>query len=142
MAPYSMSRNGGHFSERSQKEVDSYPRYKHPYETEITESRYPAEVYAKADPICHLPFENSQAIMVDSLESLMSMVEELKLAHEIAVDLEHHDEHSYIGLVCLMQISTRGKDWIIDTLKPWRLELQVLNVVFTNPHILKVSNGK
>ena len=67
------------------------------------------------------------------------MLEELKLASEIAVDLEHHDEHSYIGLVSLMQISTRTKTWVIDTLKPWRRELQILNEVFTNPGIVKVS---
>ena len=80
--------------------------------------------------------------MVDTLESLRSMLEELELAQVIAVDLEHHDEHSFIGLVSLMQISTRGKDWIIDTLKPWRLELHALNKVFANPNILKVSNGR
>ena len=67
------------------------------------------------------------------------MLEELKLAREIAVDVEHHDEHSYIGLVSLMQISTRDKDWLLDTLKPWREKVQVLNEVFTDPSILKVS---
>jgi len=66
------------------------------------------------------------------------MVSELKAAKEIAVDLEHHDMHSYIGLVSLMQISTRDKDWVVDTLKPWRNQLQVLNEVFADPEILKV----
>ena len=69
----------------------------------------------------------------------MSMLQELKMAKEIAVDLEHHDEHSYIGIVSLMQISTRDNDWIVDTLKPWRRELQILNEVFSDPKILKVS---
>lgn len=69
----------------------------------------------------------------------MSMLQELKMAKEIAVDLEHHDEHSYIGIVSLMQISTRDKDWIVDTLKPWRRELQILNEVFADAKILKVS---
>lgn len=69
------------------------------------------------------------------------MLEELKSAQEIAIDLEHHDQHSYIGIVSLMQISTRDKDWIIDTLKPWRQTLQMLNEVFANPQILKVFQG-
>lgn len=69
------------------------------------------------------------------------MVSHLKKAREIAVDLEHHDAHSYQGIVCLMQISTRDKDYIIDTLKPWRLELQVLNRVFANPAVIKVFHG-
>ena len=69
------------------------------------------------------------------------MLLELRLATEIAVDLEHHDYHSYYGIVSLMQISTRDRDWIVDTLKPWREELQVLNEVFANPNILKVFHG-
>ncbi len=67
------------------------------------------------------------------------MLSELKTATEIAVDLEHHDARSYVGLVSLMQISTRNKDWIVDTLKPWRQNLQVLNEVFADPKIVKVS---
>lgn len=69
------------------------------------------------------------------------MLKELKRAKEIAVDLEHHETHSYIGLVSLMQISTRDQDWIVDTLKPWRTDLQVLNEVFTDPNIVKVRRG-
>ena len=67
------------------------------------------------------------------------MVKDLRQAKEIAIDLEHHEERSYIGIVSLMQISTREQDWVIDTLKPWRQELQVLNEVFTDPSILKVK---
>ena len=70
----------------------------------------------------------------------MGMLAELKQASVIAIDLEHHDKHSYIGLVSLMQISTRDKDWVVDTLKPWRDDLQVLNEVFTDPSIIKASN--
>ena len=69
------------------------------------------------------------------------MLQELKSAKEIAVDLEHHDYHSYYGIVSLMQISTRNTDWIVDTLKPWREELQILNEVFADPNILKVFHG-
>lgn len=69
------------------------------------------------------------------------MLQELKNATEIAIDLEHNDMRSYIGMVCLMQISTREKDWIIDTLKPWRQNLQILNEVFADPNILKIFHG-
>ena len=67
------------------------------------------------------------------------MLGELQKVQEIAIDLEHHDEHSYIGIVSLMQVSTREKDWVVDTLKPWRQDLQILNEVFANPNIVKVS---
>lgn len=68
------------------------------------------------------------------------MVTSVLKADEVAVDLEHHDYRTYIGLVCLMQISTRDQDWIIDTLK-LRDELEVLNEVFANPNIIKVFHG-
>ncbi len=113
-------------------------RYQHPYETEIKQARYPAATFARSEPIPYLPYEDTTATFVDTPEAVASMLQELKLAKEIAIDLEHHDEHSYIGLVSLMQISTRGKDWIVDTLKPWRRELQILNQVFADPNIIKV----
>lgn len=121
--------------------TDTHFRYKHPYESEITGSKYPATVNVKSDPIPPLPFDSTEATLVDSPEAVNAMLEELKHAREIAVDLEHHSAHSFIGLVSLMQISTRDKDWIVDTLKPWREELQVLNEVFANPSIVKVSRN-
>ncbi|OJD18535.1 hypothetical protein AJ78_01451 [Emergomyces pasteurianus Ep9510] len=115
--------------------------YKHPYETEIRNSVYPPSAYTISTPGEFRPFETTTATFVDTLEGVHSMLAELKEATEIALDLEHHDAHSYHGLVCLMQISTREKDWIVDTLRPWREELQVLNEVFTDPRILKVLHG-
>ncbi|KLJ08529.1 hypothetical protein EMPG_16072 [Blastomyces silverae] len=115
--------------------------YKHPYETEIRQSTYPSSAYTISAPRESEPFETTTATFVDTLEGVHSMLAELKQATEIAIDLEHHDAHSYHGLVCLMQISTREKDWIVDTLKPWREELQILNEVFTDPKILKVLHG-
>jgi exosome complex exonuclease RRP6 len=86
----------------------------------------------------YLSFESTTATWVDTPEAVASMLRELKTSKEIAVDLEHHDARSYVGLVSLMQISTREKDWIVDTLKPWREDLQVLNEVFADPDIVKV----
>lgn len=96
-------------------------------------------MYQKTDPINSLEINSSRATFVDTFDNVMAMLAELKTAKEIAVDLEHHDARSYTGLVSLMQISTRQKNWIIDTLKPWRQDLQVLNEVFTDPKIIKVA---
>ncbi|KAJ5902558.1 hypothetical protein N7495_003086 [Penicillium taxi] len=115
--------------------------YQHPYETEIRAAEYPKSVYEIATPIPYKPLESTSATFVDTMDGVMEMLGDLKNAKEIAIDLEHHDAHSYVGLVSLMQISTRDKDWIVDTLKPWREELQVLNEVFTDPKILKVFHG-
>ncbi|CAI7648933.1 unnamed protein product [Penicillium bialowiezense] len=123
------------------KKIDGAQGYPHPYETEIRESQYPEPVYQVSPPVDYLPFESTTATFVDTLDGVKEMLKELKQAKEIAVDLEHHDVHSYHGLVSLMQISTREKDWVVDTLKPWREELQMLNEVFADPKILKVLHG-
>lgn len=115
-----------------------WSRYGHPYETEIKAFQYPTSVYENTAPIPFIPLDVMEAIFVDTMDGVKNMLQELKMAKEIAVDLEHHDTHSYIGLTSLMQISTRGKDWIVDTLLPWREELQILNEVFADPGILKV----
>ena len=123
------------------RNIDGEDRYPNPYETEIRDAQYPKSVYKTATPKDYLPFEGTTATFVDTLDGVKEMLGELKAANEIAIDLEHHDVHSYRGLVSLMQISTREKDWIVDTLKPWRQDLQILNEVFANPKILKVLHG-
>ncbi|KAK1143068.1 exosome nuclease subunit [Aspergillus melleus] len=115
--------------------------YVNPYEPEIRAAKYPPSTYEVSPPVEYLPFESTTATFVDTMEGVMDMLKDLKKAKEIAIDLEHHDVHSYHGLVSLMQISTRDKDWVVDTLKPWREELQVLNEVFADPAILKVLHG-
>lgn len=116
-------------------------QYKHPYETEITQLQYPDPVYHTREPIRYLPVETTTAVWVDTFEGVEAMLAELREADEIAVDLEHHDYRTYTGLLSLMQISTRNKDWIIDTLQPWRHRLEILNEVFADPTKLKVFHG-
>lgn len=116
-------------------------QYRNPYETEISNYNYPPSMYMVCEPQPPKPYESTKAVFVDSIDSMWTMVTQLKAAKEIAVDLEHHDNRSYIGIVSLMQISTRDQDWIIDTIQPWRTELQALNVVFADPSIIKVFHG-
>lgn len=71
-------------------------------------------------------------------EQLQKLVDELRKHPVIAIDLEHHSYRSFMGITCLMQISTVNDDYIIDTLK-LRDDLHVLNEVFTNPKIVKVN---
>lgn len=51
--------------------------------------------------------------------------------------LQHHSYRSFLGITCLMQISTREEDFIIDTLE-LRSEMYILNEAFTDPSIVKV----
>ncbi|PHH74137.1 hypothetical protein CDD80_3296 [Ophiocordyceps camponoti-rufipedis] len=120
---------------------DGTLQYKHPYEHEITNMQYPDRLFEIVDPIPSQPVETTSATWVDTYDGVLDMLKELKKADEIAVDLEHHDFRTYTGLVCLMQISTREKDWIVDTLQPWRHKLEILNEVFADPKIIKVFHG-
>ncbi|CAH6723350.1 exosome complex exonuclease Rrp6p [[Candida] jaroonii] len=121
-------------------EDDDPPFYPHPYEHEIDNQPYPEEILSKSDVIPSQPWESTSAIWIDKPEQLPGLVKELAKSKELAIDLEHHDYRTYYGLVCLMQISNREKDWIIDTLA-LRDELHVLNKVFTDPMIIKIFHG-
>jgi len=121
--------------------ADTAFRYKHPYELEIRELEYPASAYTSQKPIHSQPTESTTAIWVETFEGVLSMLEELKKAPEIAIDLEHHDYRTYNGLLSLMQVSTRSQDWIVDTLQPWRHQLEVLNEVFADPRKIKVCTS-
>ncbi|KAJ4348419.1 exosome nuclease subunit [Didymosphaeria variabile] len=123
------------------KDSRNREQYPHPYQTEIETYEYPDSMYQRIGPKPYKPFESTTATFVDTPEALAIMLSELKTAKEIAVDLEHHDNRSYIGMVSLMQISTRDKDWIVDTLKPWRRQLECLNEIFADPDIIKVLHG-
>lgn len=116
-------------------------QYAHPYQYEIEHHQYPAHVNQATDPTPPTAFKGTQATFVEDLAGVEEMLQKLKGAREIAIDLEHHDLHSYLGIVSLMQISTRDRDWIIDTLKPWRRKLEMLNQVFADPDVIKVMHG-
>lgn len=55
------------------------------------------------------------------------------------MDVEHNNKN-YEGLTCLLQISTRKKDYIIDVFPIWK-SVTKLNEVISNPDIVKVMHG-
>jgi len=77
-------------------------------------------------------------VEINSSNQLSELVEELRKHKIIAIDLEHHSYRSFMGITCLMQISTVERDYLIDTLA-LRNDLWVLNEVFTKPDIIKVT---
>ncbi|CCD15945.1 unnamed protein product, partial [Trypanosoma congolense IL3000] len=88
----------------------------------------------------YLPLDSCPLTFVDAVESLQAVVAVLLKETEIAVDLEHHDFYSYQGFTCLMQISSRTEDFIIDCLK-LRSHMHLLAPVFLEPSIVKVLHG-
>jgi exosome complex exonuclease RRP6 len=75
---------------------------------------------------------------VSTPEDLAQLLHKLRQVSEIAVDLEHHSYRSYYGFVCLVQISTREEDFVIDALA-LREDLEDLNEIFVDPTIVKVQ---
>ncbi|ETW81983.1 hypothetical protein HETIRDRAFT_318347 [Heterobasidion irregulare TC 32-1] len=112
----------------------------HPYRYEITHLSYPACMFQPQPPISPRSFSETPFTWVSSLTDFTTMLGKLKNAREIAIDLEHHSFRTYSGFVCLMQISTREEDWVVDTLE-LREEMEELNEVFTDPNIIKVFHG-
>ncbi|PKA57851.1 exosome complex exonuclease RRP6 [Apostasia shenzhenica] len=88
-----------------------------------------------------LPLDSTPFKLVEGVKELKEVVAKLRAASEFAVDLEHNQYRSFLGLTCLMQISTRDEDFILDTLK---LRVHIgpyLREVFKDPTKRKVMHG-
>ncbi|KAG8774260.1 exosome nuclease subunit [Ceratobasidium sp. 428] len=109
----------------------------HPYATSP-----PPSLLNASPPSSISTFEDTPFTFVDNPSQLASMINSLmdKDVTEIAVDLEHHSLRTYKGLVCLIQISTRTQDWVVDALA-LREELGSLGGVLSDPKVVKVFHG-
>mmetsp|Transcript_5978 Transcript_5978/g.10615 ORF Transcript_5978/g.10615 Transcript_5978/m.10615 type:complete len:814 (-) Transcript_5978:1046-3487(-) len=97
-----------------------------------------AELY---DSLDHTKFT-----YVNTLEALQNVIYEITEqivrgeVTEIAIDLEAHSMRSFLGFTCLLQLSTRHEDVIIDTLE-LREHIQLLQPILGNPDVVKVLHG-
>jgi len=124
-----------------ERDDEGNERFSHPYEFELERFQPPEWALEPAtEPVQPPPAEQTPVTMVTTPAGLSQLVSELEQAREVAVDLEHHSYRSFLGLTCLIQISTRQRDYIVDALK-LRGQLQCLNQVFANPRIVKVFHG-
>nr|XP_039255855.1 exosome component 10-like [Styela clava] len=114
--------------------------YGHPYETELANLKFLNEQLQRVEPQKYDPFPSEPCQVITNINELLDVIEHLKSCPEFAVDLEHHSYRSFQGITCLMQISSRSKDFLIDTLE-LRSEIHRFNEVFTNPNIVKVFHG-
>uniref|UniRef100_A0A8C7WQ78 Exosome complex component 10 n=1 Tax=Oryzias sinensis TaxID=183150 RepID=A0A8C7WQ78_9TELE len=124
--------------QRTQEHVEDM--FAHPYQYELDHLTVPDSLLSKPEPQMYKPIAETKLSFIDSLEDLVELNEKLCKLSEFAVDLEHHSYRSFLGLTCLMQISTRDEDFIIDTLE-LRSEMYILNEAFTDPTIVKVFHG-
>uniref|UniRef100_A0A8C8HLS9 Exosome complex component 10 n=1 Tax=Oncorhynchus tshawytscha TaxID=74940 RepID=A0A8C8HLS9_ONCTS len=124
--------------QRTQEHVEDM--FAHPYQYELDHLALPENLLSKPEPQMYKPLAETKCSFIDNLEDLVAVNEKLAKTSEFAVDLEHHSYRSFLGITCLMQISTRDEDFIIDTLE-LRSELYILNEAFTDPTIVKVFHG-
>ncbi|XP_063291482.1 exosome complex component 10 [Pelobates fuscus] len=126
-----------HQQRLKQTEEDTFA---HPYKYEL-DHFVPAEnLLENPDIKPFLPLPDVPCHFVTTLDGLVELNEKLLQCSEFAVDLEHHNYRSFLGITCLMQISTRSEDFIIDVLE-LRSDLYILNESFTDPAIVKVFHG-
>lgn len=122
------------------EETQRGEEYSHPYEFEL-ERFEPTEYHLRdEEPVKPKNIQETPLVEVYDEEQLNSLLETLRNCKEFAVDLEHHSYRSFMGITCLMQISTTECDYLIDTLA-LRDKLHILNEVFTKPTILKIFHG-
>uniref|UniRef100_A0A8C8VKJ9 Exosome complex component 10 n=1 Tax=Pelusios castaneus TaxID=367368 RepID=A0A8C8VKJ9_9SAUR len=126
-----------HQQRTQQTEQDMFA---HPYQYELEHFIPPDAVLEKPQLQMYRPVEETPCHFISTLDELVELNEKLVSCKEFAVDLEHHSYRSFLGLTCLMQISTRLEDFIIDTLE-LRSDMYILNETFTDPAIVKVLHG-
>nr|XP_018902827.1 PREDICTED: exosome component 10 [Bemisia tabaci] len=114
--------------------------YSHPYEFELEAFNPDDSLISRVTPKKPPPLEKTPFVFVDNEDKLNIMAKYLNSQKEIAIDLEHHNYRSFQGFTCLMQISTRTQDYVIDAIE-LRDKLHILNESFTNPKIVKVLHG-
>ena len=112
----------------------------HPYEYEIAQFQCSSGLATYRDPIQPQPLESTPINFVHTVEQLDQLCQHIEGEKEFAVDVEHHSYRSFQGMTCLVQISTRTQDFVIDAIE-LRSELHRLNRSFTNPNIVKVFHG-
>lgn len=81
----------------------------------------------------------AQATYIDNERDLQKLVELLKQETSIAFDTESNSLHAYRGQTCLIQLSTRKEDVVIDPLLID--DISSLGDIFANPDIEKIFHA-
>ncbi|KAF5185827.1 Rrp6-like [Thalictrum thalictroides] len=115
-------------------------RVMHPLE-KLSESDFIDQNVGSIEPVKPPPIENTPFKLVEDVKELKQLAAKLHSVNEFAVDLEHNKYRSFQGLTCLMQISTRAEDYVVDTLKLRVYVGPYLREVFKDPSKRKVMHG-
>eukprot|EP00092_Neocalanus_flemingeri_P021730 GFUD01023573.1.p1 GENE.GFUD01023573.1~~GFUD01023573.1.p1 ORF type:complete len:902 (-),score=286.05 GFUD01023573.1:77-2782(-) len=114
--------------------------FSHPYIYEMERDQPVSSQLSITVPIKPTDIPGTSMMYVDTLEKLQEMIKELQQEEVIGLDVEHHNYRSYLGITCLIQISSVSKDYLVDPFPLWS-ELPILNEITANPKIVKVLHG-
>ena len=78
-------------------------------------------------------------VIIDTPGALTHLVDELRLAQQVAIDTESNSLYAYREQVCLIQISTRTNDYLIDPLALG--DLSPLGALTAAPTVEKVFHA-
>ncbi|KAK7396130.1 hypothetical protein VNO78_16920 [Psophocarpus tetragonolobus] len=120
---------------------DDAQRYIHPLEKLSVLDFVDKENLENIVPVKPPAIEFTPFKLVEEVKGLKEVAAKLSTVNEFAVDLEHNQYRSFQGLTCLMQISTRTEDFVIDTLKVRDHVGPYLREVFKDPTKKKVMHG-
>ncbi|DBB05628.1 TPA: hypothetical protein ACH3X1_012245 [Trebouxia sp. C0004] len=130
-----------HAQKLNSRALATPPSPQHPLRPLLADLHYTRDQLQMTPPQAPRELEETPLTLVETTQALQSMVQHLGTAKEVAVDLEHHHYRSFHGFTCLMQLSTRQEDFIVDTLA-LRADLgAALTPIFADPKIVKVLHG-
>ena len=89
------------------------------------------------------PLSATPFTFVDTPSALSSLVRRWlgQGTKELAFDLEAHSFHSFQGFTCLIQLSTRTEDAVVDALSLRSCVGSLLAPLFADPRVAKVAHG-
>jgi len=117
----------------------------HPFKKEILDSvadNISLEPFSADDVIVHKSLDETPFTFVDTVKELLEVAERFSRCTEISIDLEHHSQRSFLGFTCLIQMSSRLEDVVVDVLKIPSLAVhRALAPIFADSAITKVLHG-
>ncbi|VFQ62172.1 unnamed protein product [Cuscuta campestris] len=114
----------------------------HPYKAEISDLL--SEPNVEALELLNQNLEElagrDSYIWVETELQLQELAEMLSGESVFAVDTEQHSLRSFLGFTCLIQISTKEEDYLLDVIAMHDF-MGILHPIFANPKICKVFHG-
>ncbi|CAG7822879.1 unnamed protein product [Allacma fusca] len=81
--------------------------------------------------------DNFQFVQADS--EFTEMMPKLAASNVIAIDFEYHDDHSYLGMISLIQLSTYEWDFFVDSFSLFSRINKYLKVILQDGLIIKTT---